>query len=271
MFTMLKLDINLIEEKSQEQIAKDLNVSQWTISNILRKNNITIRSKTAKLALYRKKYFVDETVLDSLTPQVAWVIGWFLSDGYINKDNSFGINVSEKDIDIIKKLKDFFKYTGPILSNRIKLKKTGKTYNQKILKITSKKLKNNLELYGVVNNKSTKEKFPILILNSQNIDLYRNFIKGVFEGDGSIICSSQTVFQIVGTRELLSVIQNILISNLNVKKTKISINGKSKVNHYCLRYSGRKQCKRIFDWMYFNSTWHLDRKHNKYLEKICVE
>jgi len=73
-------------------------------------------------------------------------------------------------------------------------------------------------------------------------------------------------FQIVGTREMLEGIQLQLIKYLNLKKTKLTKNTPGNANHYALRYRGRFQTIRIFDWLYLNQKHYLKRKHNRYLD-----
>lgn len=251
------------EGKSQDEIAKELDVSQWVISSRLRKSGILIRDKFWKLS--RRKYSINETVLNTLTPLVGWVLGWFMSDGFVQKkDNSFGIRLSKKDTGVLNLLRQFFEYTGPLLESKTYLKKTKKWYEGIILKMTSRHLKEKLITFGIVSGKSTKERFPAVIWEA-NDEIKKQFIKGIFEGDGSIIIASQTAFQIVGTKELLHSIQQHMMKTLQLRKTKIAVNGGSKKNHFCLRYSGKLQCMRIFDWLYADSQWHLERKYQKYL------
>lgn len=254
-----------VDGMSQQEIAVYLGVSQWSISQRMKKFGIATQSKTRNLG--KKIYQVNDSFLDVITKKNAWTLGWILADGWIDKKNSFGIKVSEKDRDVLEKIRDILSYSGPILESSTTLKKTNKTYKSCILKINSKQIRNQLIAFDITNNKTLKEIYPS-ILREYSEDINRNFIKGVFEGDGSIILSKtkKVTFQIVGTLELLSSIQEYLIKFVNVNKTKIAKNGNSKNNHYALRYHGKIQGQKIFDWIYKDSECHLNRKYNKYLE-----
>ena len=255
-----------VENKSTTEIAIKNNVSRWTITDRIKKTGRDLRSKTCRLS--RKKYHLDETILDKIDVTTAWIIGWFLSDGFIIKDNVFGLVVSRKDKDVLDSIKTIFKYDGPIKEYENYLKKTNKKYKVSQFKSNSRKIVGKLKSFGVKNKKSQKEKFPKVISETKDENIIRSFIKGFFEGDGSLLFypkKNTFTFQIVGTSEVLKAIQNYLIYYLGLKKTKLTRYKKSK-NHYALRYAGRFQALKIADWLYCDPTLKLNRKYNKYLE-----
>src|SRR3954470_574000 len=88
-----------IDNLSQQEIARRLNVSQWAISNRMRNAGLKSRARTRNL--WKRKYRVDEAVFKKLSPKAAWVLGWLMSDGYISKNRVFGLKVAEKDADIV--------------------------------------------------------------------------------------------------------------------------------------------------------------------------
>ncbi|OGJ15857.1 hypothetical protein A3K73_01685 [Candidatus Pacearchaeota archaeon RBG_13_36_9] len=261
----------LIKRKSQSEIAKLLGVSQWVISQRMRKSNLITRKKTWRLTeqRYCQKYPVNIHFFDVLTPKNAWVLGWISSDGFINKNkesHAFGLKLNKKDIDVLIKIKNLIGYAGPILEYKTFLKKTNKNYSECLLKISNKRIVKRLEELGICSNKSQNERFPIEIKVSDNEALIKNFIKGFFEGDGSIIYTKNSLlFQIVGTKEILRDIQYFLMRYLMLNKTKLTRNILDK-NHWALRYRGNKQTIKIFDWLYSDNELCLNRKYNKYLQ-----
>lgn len=255
--------------KSQQEIASELGMSQWVISQRMKEYGLKTKERTWKLG--KRKYHVNDDFFDELNPTNAWVLGWLASDGSININGNglrFGINVAIIDKDIIQKIKKVLEYNGPVYHVSRTLNKTGKEYNQIILKISSKKIVNRLDDFGIVKNKTLTIGFPRLISESQNEEIIKSFILGVFEGDGSVLFDEKTkspCFQIVGTKELLEGIQQQLIKYLPLKRTKLTRNTKLS-NHFALRYRGRFQAMRIFDWLYSDANNYLNRKHEKYLE-----
>ena len=269
---MKRIDVSLskikrkyfVEGKSQDQIAADFGVSQWVISNRMRKYGMVTLDKTRKLNPW--KYKIDHHSFDKLNVHTSWWIGWMLSDGFVINNRRFGLKVSVKDIDIIEKFKSFLKYTGPIYRQNGRIKKRRKIYLQVAVVPTSYRIVDKLNEYGIVPNKSLTVKFPEIIANSDE-SLIRAFIRGVFEGDGSLLqdWNKSIVFQIVGTREICFKVQHYLIRFLMVAKTKLTHNIKDS-NHYALRYRGKTQVLNIMGWLYYNAGKDvLNRKFDKYL------
>jgi hypothetical protein len=164
------------------------------------------------------------------------------------------------------KIKELLKYTGNVRTFSCFLKKTGKEYNQIELKITSRKIVNRLDVFGIVENKTKNLCFPQVISDLDDEQIIKSFILGVFEGDGSLLFDRKTrspCFQIVGTKEFLEGIQMHLIKYLGQRKTKLTKNTNIS-NHYALRYRGRFQFLKIVDWLYSNQDYYLNRKYYQY-------
>jgi hypothetical protein len=275
----------LIEEeyfknyKSQEEIAKMLGVSQWVISHRMRKYGLKPRKRTWKIT--ERRYSVDDNFFEKIDPVRAWVLGWLASDGFVNENgnsSTFGLKVSEKDVDIVQKIKRLLKFNGRIYHIENYLKKTGKKYRLVHLKITSKKIVKRLKRFGITKNKTKKLRFPKAIRDTGDEKIIKAFIQGIFEGDGSILFDKKyksPCFQIVGTKELLKGIQLQLVKYLGLRKTKLTKNTE-KSNHFALRYRGKYQAIKIMDWLYQNPPQYMDRKYNQYLQikrrlNLCEE
>lgn len=234
----------------------------------MRKFKIDRKPKTRNLG--KRKYNLNEHFFDKITPNVAWVIGWILSDGNVSSDNyKITINLRREDQKILETIKDLLSYGGPIYKTSSNVK--NKVHFGSSLQIGSKHLVKKLNALGIHSNKTLKEKFPI-IKDDENI--LRFFIRGVFEGDGSLFKDQGGwVFQIVGTKELLSDIQKVLMKYADLNKTKLTHNIKNK-NHYALRYRGKKSTNKIMDWIYTNPELCLDRKfkaYNTLKKETCEE
>jgi hypothetical protein len=259
-----------VEKKSQKAISKELGVSQWTVFQRMKNSNMKAFPKERFLS--HQVYCIKQDVLDCITTDVAWILGWFLSDGFVSKDaNYFGCKVAIKDQSILEKIKDFFGYSGPILEQNSYLKKTKKIYKNKLLKMSSKVLRNKIIELGIKPAKTSKERY-LKCINGEELD--RAFIRGIFEGDGSLLVyphRESYCFQIVGTKELLLEIQKRLIGYLGIQKTKLYCQNE-KSNHYMMRYTGKHQVYKISEWIYRdNPKNRLERKYLKYqeMEAIC--
>ena len=250
------------ERRSQSDVAEILGITQWKVQDRFRRSGRLARPRWWN---NRRRYSLDETVANELTPKLAWILGWLVSDGYV-RENVFGWRLAERNIDLLEEFRSFFGYTGPIHRDRCFLERTGRSYPMVHLKIHSPKLVQIWSGFGIVPNKTTRESYPERLLAADE-ETTRCFIRGVFEGDGSILLDGQTslLFQIVGCRALLLDVQEQLVRYLGVENTKLTNNIKGQ-DHFALRYRGRFQALRIFDWLYGDSKWHLKRKHDRYLE-----
>ena len=138
-----------IENKSQDQIAKELGISQWVISDRMRKFKIDRKPKTRNLG--KRKYNLNEHFFDKITPNVAWVIGWILSDGNVTSDNyKITINLRREDQKILETIKDLLSYGGPIYKTSSNVK--NKVHFGSSLQIGSKHLVKKLQLLVCLSN-----------------------------------------------------------------------------------------------------------------------
>lgn len=249
--------------KNQEECRKNFKISGFTLRNILKENNVKIRNKSEAA----KEFTCNENYFENInTSDKAYFLGLLIADGWLNK-KGFGISLQEEDSYILQKLKLCLSYTGNITKYRIK---NGNIMNS--LVITSIKIKEDLEKHGILKNKTHKTYFP-------NIpeELYSHFIRGVFDGDGSISFwkSKQTknlchTFNIVGNIDLINKIQDILVYNCNISKNKLNHNVKNSYNIVTLSYSGSLQITKIKEWLYKNhANLFLQRKKEKF-EQVKV-
>jgi hypothetical protein len=111
------------------------------------------------------------------------------------------------------------------------------------------------------------EKYPTI---SSNFD--KHFIRGYFDGNGSFGVINDNgrnryFFDIDGSENILSKMQDILIELLDLTTTKRSIRAEREEGKVVtLRYSG-EQALKIMNWIYSNATIKMERKYQKYL---CV-
>lgn len=137
--------------------------------------------------------------------------------------------------------------------------------NQYRLLLFSKHICNTLNNIGMIPNKSLKLVFP-------DIDktLYKYFILGYFDGDGSFVShytkdnKFHPLITFTSTYEFCKKLQEILIDELH-------INGGNVYDSSChngitsvLSISGTVQTKKILDWMYEDAPMYLTRKYEKY-------
>lgn len=101
--------------------------------------------------------------------------------------------------------------------------------------------------------------------------LKRHFIHGLFLGDGCIYSNgTHFFFSIINEFPLIKDIQKYLIQKLGLYKTKLQ-KWKCKSIHeqkYTMRYDGRNNIKKIYNFLYKNANIYMDRKHKIFLDII---
>lgn len=215
------------------------------------------------LKLNRKsqdKYYIKYDALSDWTELSSYLLGLTLSDGYIKRnsgprnENALQFELASYDIDILEKIKKYLNFEGPILySNRGTVK----------LCISNTRIIDDLIYKGIpISNKTKMASFPQKIPES----MLNHFIRGLFDGDGSVFCdSNDIVFQLLGTKPLLFSIKNKLPQFFHT--VNLYDRSKNGTNIFCLKLKG-KNAEKLYKWLYDNSTIYLQRKYNKYCQII---
>jgi hypothetical protein len=234
---------------SASKISKLFNVDVATITNRLKVNNIEVK-KTHRKYLINKDYF---EVID--TEDKAYWLGFLMADGY---NSGKFIRVDIKDEGHLEKLRDRI-YVNCDMPVREKYNNNTKIY---YLTIQDPKLVLDLEKLGIVKRKSMICKFPLI-----KEEMYKYFIKGVFDGDGSLnYCMDgnyrRYTFSIVGSYNLINSIKDEISSigvNVGFRKTKTI---------YEMHIRGNRQILKALNWLYSDTNSHLDRKYEKYKDML---
>lgn len=244
---------------STPKIKEILNVNQFVIDRILKQNLIEKRDNSES----KKKYTVDKYYFDNInTENKAYFLGLMYADGWNDeKHTKIGIQLSEKDSGILEIFKKDINYSGPLLFQNKNLKNT----NSVRLVIGDKYLSKSAANLGLVQNKTK------ILKNIPNIpsDLIRHFIRGYFDGDGSVIISKNKrgtkdtlTISIVGMEEFLNKL-NIILSKITNKPNRNLVS----VNHSIVKYlnfKGNISAKLIYDYFYKDATTYFPRKKNKF-------
>jgi len=220
------------------RLAKKYNTTESSICRLLRGQEID--------PLYLKVYNIPHTFFDEInTEQKAYILGFFTADGCNNKNNSFEISITDKDI--LYEMRDAMGYDGPIY-HKISNKKNRKDMYQ--LSMHSKRISKRLSELGCPHKKTFLTYMPTL-----PIDLHHHYIRGLIDGDGSFHkCGNHWFLTIAGTKQLLEDVQDVFIQH-NIT-THIYKHG----NIHILRIHRNEDLKRAVKWIYKDATIKLNRK-----------
>lgn len=239
--------IELYKLNSMTSIAKILSIDPSVVKRILKENNIDIKK------INHRKYLINENFFDNIdTEKKAYMLGFLFADGAVAKDKySFTLSLAIKDKAILEKFANYI-----FIDNTINHIKNYIYKNKEYSKINfcSKYMIEKLINYGCTPAKSLTLQFP----NLTNPFILRHFIKGYFDGDGSI-ASKTHIFTITSTLQFCQSIKDILY-----KYTKANCQIYKYKNIYRLTAHGRNKILDIFNWLYLDSNTHLLRKFEIY-------
>lgn len=217
--------------------------------------------KRRSLSEAKRKYKFNERFFEIInTERKAYWLGFVHADGWVNKTRAgtwcFGITLGEKDKSHLELFKKHLGRKAP-LYRKLMLPQYfggGNTYYK--LDISSKKFVGDLISHNCTERKSMTLKFPITVPDS----LIHHFIRGYFDGDGSIYVNSTDgvpCVKIISTKEFLDSLLKVL--NLGTTKGiyRKRNNGK---NTFTLDMRRHIRVKKIHDFMYKDATVFMKRK-----------
>ena len=190
----------------------------------------------------------------------AYWLGFIVADGYLNDNkNMLRIKLGNKDKHHLEKFIKFLNGNQDMLKSEIH-NTTGNT--EWYVSTYAPQIHDALNRLGVEQRKSGKEHIPCL-----EYKFYRDFIRGLWDGDG-FIRESLDGIGLVGSYECLSFVQQLFQKELNIKPLKIY----SHYGTYKIEYrSTKKSIPKIINYLYQNGDVSLDRKMKlaTQIKKIC--
>jgi len=239
--------------QNQNEIAKITGHRQVSIHRLLKSNDIEIRDNT--------RYTVNESFFEKIDSEAkAWVLGWWYADGNVVDDK---IRLAITDKELVEKIAKLMDYTGEV---NFKKRKQPHHKDQWELRICRKKLVEDIIKLGCFKRKSMILEFPTF---DQVPEKYiRHFIRGYFEGDGSIYPSRKKYWQvcIVSSENFINGLRNYLKQKFDMKTS-----WQYRYSHTTtmqMRITRQADVIRFLDWIYKDANYVLDRKFQKYKKAL---
>lgn len=261
---LLDIRESYINGESSVKIGKRYGISHKPILKELHNMGIEVDQKR-----FVRKYKLNESFFDNInTPNKAYIMGLLHSDGSNNIDKStISISLQEDDKDILEQIRLEVNSEKPLEYLDYSDKHDfGYTYkNQYRLLLFSKHMCEELNNKGITPNKSLTIGFP----NWLNTNLIPHYVRGVYDGDGSIYRSYRNdnnlpiTVTITATESFCKVLKDICKKELNISAGIYDAschNGITKV----FTLSGRNIAKKFLDWIYQDADLFLQRKYDRY-------
>lgn len=244
---------NFLKENAKKMPTRD-------ITKEIGRSFYAIHCKAAELGLSMKKlpsvshrYDVNRDFFHDInSKKKAYWLGFLWADGCVYTRNGaqlIRIEIHNRDEHLLYDMKEDLEATYPINPTR----------NSKIdLKIFSHKMCDDLIDHGVVPDKSHKNIRPDINKKYEN-----HFVRGLFDGDGSVVKSNTNYsVRICNTETTTNWVLEITRKNLDVGGG-VYRSTNSEVA-YRWTICGRIQVERFSDWIYDNQERYLKRKYNRF-------
>jgi intein-encoded DNA endonuclease-like protein len=238
---------------SSSNIAKQFGISATGICNILKRHNCKIKNASQ----CHRKLSLIENIFDNIdSEEKAYWLGLFAADGYNSKNKKY-VTITAQSSDkhhLFKISKFMFKNEKDIhICDYVRKEK----YKESVIRYHSKYLSQKISDLGFPNKKSLTLKYPECIPKH----LESHFIRGFFDGDGSLIYNKrnkQFSVKFTGGRAFVASVRNI-ISQISMTNGHIY----SHKNVDSVTFSGNVSVTKILKYLYKDCFIYLDRKFEK--------
>lgn len=261
------INLYLNERKSLGDIAKIYSVSRTAIYKKLKIHGIKQRSKSeARLEAQKQNkipqqfYDINEDFFGIWSREMAYILGLIITDGCISDTGVISLCINDKEL--LEKVKK-------VLQSEHKITPSKHQKGLYYFHFAREKLATDLAKLGVFPRKSLTVRFPDVPK-----EYMADFIRGVFDGDGSVILNRKTKNSPLITRFFSG--SNKFINGIEIKLQEFGMpkrtlyQQKTKNGLYHTIVYGHADSIKLFNILYKNvqNRLFLERKYRKFLEGI---
>ena len=215
----------------------------------------------------KRYYTFDEHYFDTIdADNKAYILGLLFADGYNHEGRGVvSLSLSQTDKEILDKINETLKSDRPLQFIDMQKYHNGKSHqNQYRLNLSSRHTSSTLSTLGCSQCKSKTLLYPRFLSSN----LTSHFIRGYFDGDGCISYSALKNGRLYGSvsfvssklfcEEVAKILTSIEITSSIIadKKYDPAIR--------ILKFGGRHQIQKFYDFMYKNATLYLHRKKDTF-------
>lgn len=240
------------------------------IAEKLNRSIYSVTLKANRCGITKFPYYCDYHYFDEIdNEEKAYWLGFLTADGWISKKRDgngkvTGLEIQYRDIehlkDFNKALKGNYKITDRWRNCAIS--NNGTETHSCVLRIYSSIMHDKLQEYGFTYNKSFEASIPTL-----SAELYRHFIRGFFDGNGTISVSNTrlNVRFCTASKQMKDDLIRLLREEDIILKDYSEVN-ENGITVYYPEAIGFNDKISLLDYMYKDSTVSLSRKYKRYLK-----
>ena len=234
---------------SDEAISRQFGITEPAIRYFRHKFNIPRNPNTGN---WHRRYSLNSRFFETIdTPDKAYILGLIAADGYISKNGRIvAIYLISSDAPLLQSVLDCVGSNAPI---HTKCREGWHKHPMSYIHLCSKQLVQDLASYNIGPAKSLTLTYPSSIPR----DLHRDFIRGLWDGDGWI---GKRQFSLVGTKALLTAVLEI-IEELTGHRGRFKPFPKGQ----CYEIQFSRSDASVLRCLYQDSILYLERKYQRFL------
>ena len=247
-------------------LARELVVNRSTVTRILRRNGVTLRSAVEAA----RKYRCDHSFFTSIdSEQKAYWLGFIAADGNVDESQHIlRIGLAPKDREHLYRFKRALGSEHPVTDYT-----SWSTFHQRHTTASYFAVRSRELVGGLVNNGvGGRKTFAVAWPDHLEHRLLRHYLRGLVDGDGGLYAHHGEAqrerghgpsfwFGLTSNVTMLEGCRSYLMAECGFKSTKLVRKRDARVAD--LRYSGKKQVARIFRLLYEDATVYLPRKRGR--------
>ncbi|PFV89682.1 hypothetical protein COL08_27870 [Priestia megaterium] len=254
------------QQLSAKDIANLYDVTPTTILSLIDEYGIKKRSKSEAFIISNQRNpNVNVDFFKTLSPELAYILGLWATDGSINIQGTISLSLIDKEV--IEWVSDIIECKNPVKEMFFDGRKPFYSIN-----FQNPIVKEIFETYEIVHKKTRILKFPTL-----PEEFIPYFIRGVFEGDGSISVGTtkrghieQSITFCGASIEFMKKIKEIIESVIGGDRKLSNVkdynhdNDRYKNDFYIYTFGGREDVIKFGDWIYSGKFFGMERKYKKF-------
>lgn len=286
--------------KSLQDIADEYKCTRQMIKYLMEEYGIQRRrrGKARILAIKKGKFKrfeyhdINEHIFSEWSSKMAWVLGILFTDGCMHSGKAPRVTLSSMDFELVKKVKEILESSKPIMKRTQSYDKSRHIYSFEFYR---EKMSEDLQKLGLVPRKSLVMEFP-------NVpeEYKRHFIRGCWDGDGSIFLSAGKlrasyisgskafVLRLVDELYKVGMHRKILHAGTEPMHTirmlrakypahqyslKIHVGNRSKSSSYSIKVVSHDNLLKLYNYFYagVDESIYLRRKHDIFFKGLGLQ
>lgn len=248
-----------LKGETKRNIIKKFNLGNYTRLNYILNELGVLKEKTNN-----NKIEINDDIFDSIdTEEKAYLLGFLSSDGYIlNDGRTIGISLKREDKYILERFKEILEYKGEIKDYDAVTTYGQASYSR--LRFSSYKIYNFLKDFGFTNKKSYSFKPKTELINPE---FYRDFLRGYFDGNCSIIIRidknniKRYQVSILGLKNII----DLFTDYFEFEKEYYLDQRKEGCETLNIKFQKMNLVDKVLDGLYKDSNIYLKRKYERYI------